>query len=286
MRFSLALVTALAALTALAATACSPRPICADLACIAASFSIVDFAQSDDPSARDHLTALANPLAAGASTKLTLSEQGALDFASASDGALILLTWTDANGCRPGLCMSHCPRGVRCATGARCSPARQDGLVRSTSQHWIEYGSDPVITLDFDLLVTPVSAPGCPLDVAALLDAGDPSVAIGAPIVLPVHLPAPDGGGGGDDPICGTGLHASTLTCTPIGSGGAGDTCVTDDEYRSIFGTDAPTTCAPAGTQGCLDPQKGALVNPCCPGLTCNLGSACGGGSVFGGVCQ
>ena len=273
------------AVVGLFATACGGRPTCpaGDLDCLAKAFSINDFATFDDESKRDHLTALANPLPIGASAKLTLSEQGALAFASASDGALILLTWTDANGCRPGLCMSHCPRGVRCGTGARCTPARQDGLTRATTQHWIEYGSDPAATTDLDLVITPVSATGCPVDVAALIDAGDPTVALGPPVVVPVHLPAPNGGG---DTTCPDGLHASTLTCTPIGSGGVGDTCVSNAEYQSIFGTNAPASCAPAGATGCLDPQKGALVMPCCPGLSCNVGSACGGGSVFGGVCQ
>ena len=277
---------ALLLVVCLLATACSTRPTCAagDLTCLGASFTITDFATFDDESTRDHLTLLANPIPAGTSTVLTLSEQGALDFATSSDGQLILLTWTDGNGCRPSLCMNHCPRGVRCATGGRCTPARQDGLRSATTTHWITYTSDPAADTDLDLVVTPVSARGCPIDVAALLDAGDPSVAIGPAIVIPVHITAPGGGGG--DTTCPDGLHASTLSCTPLGSGGVGDTCVTNAEYQAIFGTNAPASCAPAGTQHCLDTQKGALVAPCCPGLSCNVGTACGGGSTVGGVCQ
>src|SRR5688572_21419977 len=111
--------------------ACSSRPKCdaGDLDCIALSFSINDFSTFDEPDKRDPLTTLATALPAiGSSAKLSLSEQGNLDFADADDGALILLSWTDANGCRPSFCMSHCPRGVRCVSGARCTPSRRDGL--------------------------------------------------------------------------------------------------------------------------------------------------------------
>ncbi|MEO8846549.1 MAG: hypothetical protein ABI591_10725 [Kofleriaceae bacterium] len=274
-------------LASVLATACNSRPTCpaGDLDCLARAFSINDFATFDDDTKRDPLTAIANALPVGTSPQLTLSEVGALNFASVSDGALILLTWTDANGCRPGLCVSHCPRGVQCGSGARCTPSRQDGLTRATTQHWIQYGADPEVTTDVDVVITPVSATGCPTDVATLINAADPSVAIGPAVVIPLHLPAPGGGGGGDT-TCPDGLHASTLSCTPLGAGGVGDTCVTNAEYQSIFGTNAPTSCAPVGTQHCLDTQKGALVAPCCPGLSCNVGSACGGGSVVGGVCQ
>jgi hypothetical protein len=268
---------------------CSSRPVCpiGDLDCIALSFSITDFKTYDDPDTRDPLTTLATALPSiGASAKLTLSVQGALNFGSASDGALILLSWTDANGCRPSFCMSHCPRGVRCVSGARCTPSRRDGLTSSTTTHWVEYGSDPAVDEEFDLGITPMSASGCPADVASMFDLGDVTVAVGPWVIIPVHLPAPGGDDGGGDPVCGDGLHASTLNCTPIGSGGVGDTCISAAEYTSIFGTPLPSSCAPTGTTGCMDTQKGALVKPCCPGHTCNVGSACGGGSTVGGVCN
>ena len=267
---------------------CGSRPTCAvdDLECFARAFSINDFQTYDDASKRDHLTVLSTALPTVASTKLQLGEQGNLTFANASDGMLLLFTWSDANGCRPAFCMNHCPRGVRCTSGARCSPARRDGLTASTTQHWVEYGSDPAADTDFDLVVTPVSATGCPTDVAALLDASDPTVAVGPPVVIPVHLPGAGGGGGGhDDPVCGSDLHASTLACTPLGTSGVADTCVSDADYRAIFGTSLPAACAPAGTTGCMDTQKGALVKPCCPGMACKVGTACGGTAVVGGTC-
>ncbi len=118
-----------------------------------------------------------------------------------------------------------------------------------------------------------------------MIEIGDVSVDFGPPFVIPANLPGPGGGGGSNDPVCGSGLHASTLACTPLGTGGVPDTCVTDAEYRSIFGTDLPATCAPQGTTGCMDTQKGALVKPCCPGLTCKVGTACGGTAVLGGTC-
>lgn len=276
---------------AVALSSCSGRDQCAtgDLDCVAESFSINDFSTFDDASKRDKLTLLSAALPAIAdSPKLSLSEQGALVFPNAEDGQLILLSWRDENGCRPSFCMNHCPRGVRCVTRARCTPSRRDGLTQATTSHWVEYGKDPSADEDFDLVVTPVSAANCPTDVAALIDAGDASVAFGAPVTIEVHLPGPGGGGGpgsGSD-RCFPDLNVSTLNCTPIGSGGVGDYCLSDAEYRGIFGSARPSACAPTGTTGCMDTQKGALVQPCCPGHTCRVGSACGGGSVLGGVCD
>ena len=265
--------------------ACGSRPTCpaGDLECLAASFSINDFATYDDASKRDHLTTLGVALPTTTSTKLSLTIQGTL---GAADGALFLFTWRDMNGCSPSMCMTHCPRGVRCVTGARCTPSRRDGLTQSTTQHWVEYGSDPAVETDFDLVVTPVSATGCPTDVAAMIEIGDASVAFGPPFVIPASLPASGGGGSGsNDPVCGSDLHASTLACTQLGTSGVPDTCITDAEYRSIFGTGLPAMCAPQGTTGCMDGQKGALVKPCCPGLSCKVGSVCGGTAVLGGTC-
>ena len=263
--------------------ACGSRPTCpsGDLECLAASFSINDFETYDDTSKREKLTTLGVGLPTLTSTKLSLSVLGTLDSA---EGALFLFTWRDTNGCRPSMCMSHCPRGVRCVTGARCTPSRRDGLTQSTTRHWVEYGSDPAVDTTFDLVVTPASAAGCPADIGAMIELGDVSVDLGPPFVIPANLPAP-GGGGGNNGVCGDGLHASTLACTPLGTSGVGDTCVTDAEYRSIFGTAPPATCAPQGTTGCMDTQRGALVKPCCPGLTCKVGTVCGGTAVLGGTC-
>ncbi len=267
---------------------CGSRPVCpaGDLECLAASFSINDFQTYDDTSKRDKLTLLTVGLPTTTSTKLSLDILGGLNFESASDGMLLLFSWTDLNGCRPSMCMSHCPRGVRCVTGARCTPSRRDGLTRSTTQHWVEYGSDPAVDSGHDVVVTPVSAPGCPEDVAGLIELGDASVDFGPGFVIPVNLPAPGGGGGGTDPVCGDDLHASTLACTQLGSSGVRDTCISDAEYRSIFGTGLPATCAPEDTTGCMDGAKGALVKPCCPGYICNVGSVCNAGPVLGGKCM
>jgi hypothetical protein len=265
------------------------RPTCpeGELDCLANASSINDFDTFDDSSKRDPLTTLTVDLPQTVSADLSLEVIGDLNFDRASDGQLLFFNWEDANGCRPSFCMSHCPRGVRCVGGARCSPSRQDGLTSSITQHWVEYAADPKTDENFDLVVTPASADGCPTDVAALLEAADSTVELGPPVVIPVHLPAQGGGGDGDgnDPICGSGLHCSTLSCTPLGSGGSPDTCVSEEEYRAVFGTDLPDSCAPSGATGCMDTMKGALVKPCCPGLTCKVGSACGGGTAVGGAC-
>ena len=143
----------------------------------------------------------------------------------------------------------------------------------------MEYARTPERTTDMDLSIVPISATGCPTDLATLLMTG----VAGAEVTIPVHLPGDDDGGGGG--ACGGGLEASTLTCTPIGRGGVAYTCVSAAEYESFTGQSLPNACAPAGTTACLDTESGVLVRPCCPGLTCAVGSACGGGSVVGGTC-
>ncbi len=130
-----------------------------------------------------------------------------------------------------------------------------------------------------DVTVVPVSAPDCPADIDTLLATG----VAGPPYILQVHVPA-DGDSGNGGP-CGDGIQASTLNCTPIGSGGVNDTCISREEYESTTGLPLPASCYPEGTEGCFEPQQGYLVRPCCPGYTCALGSMCGGGSVLGGVC-
>jgi hypothetical protein len=263
------------------------RPTCPadDLECLADAFSVVDFEHFDDPSQREVLTVIqpdvlaAVPLAASAGLELEMVI-GSLDFGQPDEGALIQLVWHDLLGCRPGFCFSHCPRGVRCFAPARCSPARNDGVTRAGTLHWVEYASTPARTTDMELSVTPVSAPGCPADVGALLRDGQ----AGPPVVLQVHLPGNDDPSPPDGP-CGDGLQISTLNCTPIGSGGVADRCVSREEFESTTGLPLPAQCAPQGTSGCLDTQRGVLVQPCCPGLTCAVGSACGGGSTVGGVC-
>jgi hypothetical protein len=93
-------------------------------------------------------------------------------------------------------------------------------------------------------------------------------------------------GGGG---TCPGGLLVSTLECDPVGNSGTDNYCLSSAEYMRVAGKPLPATCAAQGTTGCLatsGAQSGALVRPCCPGLTCRVGSACGDKtSAVGGTC-
>lgn len=282
------------------AAGCGKRPTCkaGDLQCLASSFSIVDFANFDDASKRDKLVSVdAAKLAAAqkASGKVTLGTPNLnMQFDHPDDGAIIMLQWKDALGCRPSFCFSHCPRGVRCGTAPRCTPGRADGQTQAATEHWVEYGSSPEASTDFDLDVVAISAPGCPLDPAAIL--GTSGVEGSETLVVPVHIDLGGGSGGGSTSggssgtsgggTCGDGLEASTLSCTPLGSGGVADTCITPAQYQAVFGTSTLPACGPSGLTGCMDTQKGALVRPCCPGLTCKVSAQCGDASnVVGGTC-
>lgn len=95
-------------------------------------------------------------------------------------------------------------------------------------------------------------------------------------------------GGGGP---CGAGeLYVSTLSCTPLGTGGTARYCLSSSEYTSLAGRPLPKQCAPSGTTGCLGTtgaSAGVLVAPCCPGLTCRVSSKCGDPSgAAGGTCS
>ncbi len=91
---------------------------------------------------------------------------------------------------------------------------------------------------------------------------------------------------------CSGGWIGSESSCVPLGAGGScvcsgsKSTCVSKSEYESVTGLTFPSACAPSGTTGCMNGEKGTLVKPCCSGLSCKLSSVCGGGSNVGGICQ
>jgi hypothetical protein len=52
--------------------------------------------------------------------------------------------------------------------------------------------------------------------------------------------------------------------------------CVTASQFQEA-GLTLPDQCTPEGAStNCYDSVSGKLVAPCCPGLTCKLGSSCG----------
>ena len=213
-------------------------------------------------------------------------------------GALVGLDWIDPSGCRPAFCVSVCPKGAQCI-GARCSPSINDGLGVAQTLHWVTYANAPDGT-DFDLRVIAVSAPGCPSDVSAAIDQGLAGLAFSAPILIEMQITnqavttstgtgGTSGGssGGTSSDACPSQsagcLQASTLTCTPLGQTGEASACIPASEFQQA-GVAMPCLCAPENTTGCLN-STGTLVKPCCGNLTCRVASACGGGSVGGGVC-
>jgi hypothetical protein len=222
------------------------------------------------------------------------SGTSSFELKDVDDGALLLLTWSDPLGCRPSFCMSACPKGVRCVGGARCSPTIRDGLRGGTTFHWVTYDKAPETTSTFDMQIVAVSAPGCPENVAPLIEADDPGVLYSEVVTLAARVAGkndkPDDGGGGG--TCAGGWVGSTVACVPLGAGGscechgAASTCITRTEYESVTGRAFPAACFPRGTTGCLDTAQGTLVKPCCENLRCVVTSTCGGGSTQGGVCQ
>jgi len=221
------------------------------------------------------------------------SGTSSFELKEVDDGALLMLTWSDPLGCRPSFCMSACPKGVRCVGGARCSPTLRDGLTSGTTFHWVTYEKAPETSSTFDMQIIGVSAPGCPENVAPLIEADDPGLLYTEVVTLDVRVAGkndkPDDEGGG---TCAGGWVGSTLACTPLGPGGScvcngsASTCITRTEYESVTGRAFPAACFPRGTTGCLDTAQGTLVKPCCENLRCVVTSKCGGGSAAGGVCQ
>jgi hypothetical protein len=96
-----------------------------------------------------------------------------------------------------------------------------------------------------------------------------------------------DAGAATDGGTCsGGGLLVSTLSCTPLGSAGTASYCLSASEYQAATGNPLPSACASQNATGCLDGMTGTLVKPCCPGLTCRVGSMCGDSTAaVGGTC-
>lgn len=210
-----------------------------------------------------------------------------LSFEGAGMGEEFTLSWDDQFGCRPAFCFSSCPKNARCFAASSCSEMVRDGQTSGVTQHWLTFEKPVEHTVELDLMVAPVSGPGCPEGVAALIEAASTEIQVGPAARISVEVPGLVPGTEPPPPAdsCGGGLHASTAACTPLGSGGSLDTCISRSEYESRTGMSLPASAAPDGTTGCMDTQTGAVVKPCAVGSTCRVGSDCGGGSTFGGVC-
>lgn len=215
----------------------------------------------------------------GTALRLGAPETLALD----PTGDTLVALFEDPQGCQPAYCFSACPLNVRCGAEAQCIPPVKDGLQHGLTAHWLELGAQPVADTAFDLVITPISAAGCPADVAARLQDGDASVVVGAPAVIAVTALKRPKSRVTDAGAC---LQASTLVCTPTRFGGSRSRCITRTEYEEATGLPLPSAPAPDGTFGCYDVDKDVLVRPCLPTSTCRVGMKCGGGTVAGGVCN
>ncbi len=226
----------------------------------------------------------------GELSPVRVSGPESLSFVGAGIGEGFTFSWDDSFGCRPAFCFSACPRNARCVAASSCSEMVRDGQTSGVTQHWLTFEKPVEHTVELDLMVAPVSGPGCAGGVAALLEAASTEIQVGPAARITVEVPGSGPGTGtNDEPpptdACAGGLHASTAACTPLGSGGSLDTCISRSEYASATGMSLPASAAPDGTSGCMDTQRGVVVKPCAIGSTCRVGSACGGGSTFGGVC-
>jgi hypothetical protein len=269
--------------------------------CLFASMTFHDFDREPGPALTlsavptDAIRELAVRDAApdGSQSGVRVVGPGSLSFASSGGGMDFELAWDDEFGCRPAFCFSPCPKNARCFGSSVCSPAVRDGLTNGMSHHWLTFEKPPEQTVDFILLIAPVSGPGCPEDVAPLIEEAATEITVGPPERVGVRVPGtgpdapPDDTPPSSDPpsTCGDGLHASTAACTPLGTSGLVNTCISRAEYQSATGMSLPTAAAPDGTTGCMDTQRGVVVKPCALGSTCRVASACGGGSTLGGVC-
>ena len=195
----------------------------------------------------------------------------------------------DPNGCRPILAFTISRHGNR-SSHTGCFPGLNDHVTAGRYSNQIGWKATLPDGADFDLEMAAVASTDCASidDPAALMT--NPTAVANNPVTLPVTIaPPPDSGNGSGSDTCPGGLLVSTLACSPLGNGGASPYCLTAAEYTGATGNPLPAACFPSGTTGCQSesgPTAGVLVKPCCPGLTCRIGSACGDATAtVGGTC-
>ena len=254
--------------------------------------------------------------ATGPSAPAITNTPGPLEFITGGAQSLDL-AFTDPTASRPAFLMALRPHGthVQCATqccwGCRITRRRFDKATSGTVHYQATAAAQELIASPVDLIVAPLSCaePGVdPVD-NLLHPGGAPCTPVagqGAPVGIgfgSVTTPTKGsssssssssgggGGGGGSGSssgcagMCPSGdIAASTLSCTPLGTTGSSNQCLSPSDYAGT-GKALPACCAPRGTTGCLD-TMGTLVQPCCPGLTCRVSSMCGDPSgAVGGTC-
>lgn len=261
-----------------ALAACKPTCKAGDLECLAKTLRVSDItADVSGEGTRLELFAMdtvrlgevqQRSTSAGgtnASAGLSLEANTTLDFETSVDFGVLFFIFQDSQGCRPALCFTPCPKGVRCLTGSSCTPSVRDGLRSGTGFHRVEYGSQPATELSFELLITPVSAPDCPANVTQALTDG--TARVGLSSLAKVNIPGADG----------TGLPSGTGGGGGGTGGGSGGSCsitftqCCSTSNTSLCGVD-PATCdaCPAGT------RQGII---CAAGSPCNTSGGISAGS-------
>jgi hypothetical protein len=257
----------------------------------------------------------------GASPPEITNTPGPLDFTLGGEQPLDI-AFTDPTASRPAFLVSLRPRNthVQCATGCcwgcRITRRRLDRLTSGTVQYQAAAAAKQSVESPVDSIISPLSCaePGVdPVD--NILNAGGAPCTLVAGAGKPAgvtfgSLTSPNasssggsgssgsgsggsgaGGNGGSSGACvGTcpmgDIVVSTLSCTPLGTAGASNYCLSPSEYSAATGKALPACCAPRSTTGCLDTVAGTLVKPCCSGLTCRVSSMCGDPSAaLGGTC-
>lgn len=204
-------------------------------------------------------------------------------------GTEVLLTanvdvaFSDPNGCSPVLGFRLSTHAGVHAKSTGCFPGIHDMKRSGAVMASFGFSASATAPASLSLELVPISSTDCTSidDPTALVRSSAAVAGVFAPVALTIAPPPSSGSGGTCD-----GLLASTLECDPIGRGGVGSACITSAEYMQATGMPLPATCTPAGGTGCEN-SSGTLVKPCCPGLTCEVGAACGDASnATGGTCH
>lgn len=227
----------------------------------------------------------APPPGGGNAPSLTGSLGESLQF-SPQQTHTISIPWRDPNACRPAFCFSACSPMGRCFAPARCTKSIADGLMQGTTTLGVRYDAVPIgMSESFDLWITPIVMSDC----SDLVQGGaipDDALIGGADKIGQTVDPAPGHSSGG------TCLNGSSRACIDFGANGGCDgctgnlsTCMPFSEWTSR-GFTPPASCKPAGETGCFyhapDGANNFLIEPCCAGLTCQVGPGCSNGADTG----
>ncbi len=217
---------------------------------------------------------------------------GSLIFDDVPFTDILDVSFADPNGCQPMLAFRLSGTGGH-SSHTGCFPGLHDHKTAGTINGSVGFAASEPTGATFGLEVSVVASTDCAsIDDPATLITLATAVA-NNPLTVQVTIAPPQsssGGDGGGSDTCPGGILVSTLECDPLGSGGESSYCLTSAEYsQATHGLPLPATCAPSGTAGCeteSGQNAGVLTDPCCPGLTCRVGSTCGDStSALGGTC-